>query len=324
MKKIAIIGAGQLGSRHLQGIAQSTIAIDIEVVEPFEASREMAKSRFYEIKNRNMVNSIEFYDTIEKLSCNLDLVIIATGADVRFRVVSELLEKKNVENLILEKVLFQQIDEYKKTEKLLNDTNTKCWVNHPRRMFPVYQKLKKMLQKSKEISFNIQGGDWGLGCNGLHFIDLFSYLVDSTNVTLDTKTLNNKIYNSKREGFVEFNGLLCGKIDNHIFSLYSNSEYVPFIFTLSSDKLVATIYEEEGKIEFKRKEKEWEVELLEKKIIYYQSELSNKILIDIVAYGNSTLPTYQEAMELHIPFISALLGHMNHIDGQNHKICPIT
>ena len=45
MKKIVIIGAGQLGSRHLQGIAQSSFDIAIEVIEPYETSRETAKVR---------------------------------------------------------------------------------------------------------------------------------------------------------------------------------------------------------------------------------------------------------------------------------------
>ncbi len=36
MSKIAIIGAGQLGSRHLQGLAKSDIKISIEVVEPLD------------------------------------------------------------------------------------------------------------------------------------------------------------------------------------------------------------------------------------------------------------------------------------------------
>ena len=32
--KIALIGAGQLGSRHLQALANSSLKISIEVVEP--------------------------------------------------------------------------------------------------------------------------------------------------------------------------------------------------------------------------------------------------------------------------------------------------
>ena len=171
MKKIAIIGAGQLGSRHLQGIAQSKINIDIEVVEPFEQSRIMAKDRYYEIENRKNINNIHFYESIKELSTNLDIVIVATGANVRSKIVIELLKLKQVKYLILEKVLFQTIEEYFIVEKILKETNTLCWVNHTRRMFPFYTKLKQLFKNSEQISYNYQGGDWGVGCNALHFID---------------------------------------------------------------------------------------------------------------------------------------------------------
>lgn len=324
MKKIAIIGAGQLGSRHLQGVAKSSIKINIEVVEPFENSRKIAEERYYEIENRDNIESINFLESINQLSNTFDLVIVATGADVRFKVIKELLESKKVKNLVLEKVLFQSIDEYYKTERLLEQQNVKCWVNHPRRMFPSYKKLKDLLLGSQQISYNFQGGAWGLGCNSLHFIDHLAYLVDSTDVQLDTQYLDNQIYNSKRNGFIEFNGLLTGKIGNHTFSLYSNSAYSPSIFTIVSDKIVANIDESNGRIELKLKENNWKTEIIEEKIVYYQSELSNKIISDILLDENSLLPTYNESMKLHVPFISSLLEHMNKIDNKEHKICPIT
>ncbi|MDH4944074.1 Gfo/Idh/MocA family oxidoreductase [Sulfurimonas sp. C5] len=324
MKKVAIIGAGQLGSRHLQGIAQSSIKIDIEVVEPFESSRKRAEERYYEVQNRDNVNSIKFFEAVEELSATLDLVIIATSADVRFKIIDELAKNKKVKNLILEKVLFQKIEEYYQTEKLLDESGIKCWVNHPRRMFPVYKQLKTLLEGSKQVSYNFQGGDWGIGCNALHFIDHLAYLVDSNNIELETKCLDPKIYNSKRSGYIEFNGLLNGKIDNHTFSLYSNSTYSPMILTIVSDKLIANIDEENGKIDLKLRENNWKSESLEEKIVYYQSELSNKIVTDVLVDNNLILPTYSEAMSLHIPFIRSLLEHMNKIENKEHKICPIT
>lgn len=324
MKKIVIIGAGQLGSRHLQGIAQSSIDISIEVVEPFESSRETAKERYEEISNNDHVVNIAFFDNISRLSSNIDMVIVATSADVRTKVVSELLETKNVDTLILEKVLFQTIEEYSSMEKLLEKTNTQCWVNHPRRMFPIYKELKEKLKDASQVSYNFQGGDWGLACNGLHFIDHLAYLVNSTDLSLDNKYLNEKIYDSKRKGFVEFNGLLSGKIANHTFSLYSNKEVTLSLFTIVSDVLIATIDEGLGEIKIATKENNWKSETIKEKIIYFQSELSNILIEDIFVNKKCYLPTYKEAMELHVPYIKCLLEHMENTTRQNHKICPIT
>jgi len=323
-KKIVIIGAGQLGSRHLQGIAQSTFDISIEVLEPFESSRKIAEERYYQIKNRGNVVDINFYDSILKLSNEIDLCIVATGSDVRFKIIQELLDSKNVKNIILEKVLFQSIKEYYDTEKLLEKTQTLCWVNHPRRMYPFYKKLKSYLQNAKQISYCFHGGAWGLGCNGLHFIDHLAYIANATGLQLSNEFLNNEIYNSKRKGYLEFNGLLSGKIANHSFSLYSNENVVPSMLTISSDIIVLKIDETAGKILISKKENDWMWEEINEKIIYFQSELSQIFLNDILINNTCSLPSYKESMSLHIPFIECLLNQMEKVKNKKYTICPIT
>lgn len=324
MRKIVIIGAGQLGSRHLQGIAQSPIDISVEVVEPFESSRKTAEDRYNQIENRKNVKEISFYDCIDKLSDDIDLVIIATASDVRFEVLKELLSKKNVENIVLEKVLFQSLEEYSKVEILLHEASTKCWVNHPRRMYPTYKKLKIELAKAKQVSYSFQGGDWGLGCNGLHMIDHLAYLTDSTNLMLYNELVDDKIYDSRRSGFIEFNGQITGKLDNNPFSLYSNASSAPSIFTIVSDVLTAIIDEQKGEMILRKKEDNWEAKLVKEKIVYFQSELSSKLIEDILIKKKCDLPTYKEAMNLHIPFISFLLNKMEKITNKGHTLCPIT
>jgi hypothetical protein len=323
-KKIVIIGAGQLGSRHLQGVAQSSFDISIEVVEPFESSRVIAEERYNQIKNRSKVEKIEFYDSIDKLSNDIDLAIVATSSDVRSKVIRELLSKKNVDNLVLEKVLFQTIEDYASIEQLLDKTNTRCWVNHPRRMFPVYKQLKQELQSANQISYNFQGGNWGLACNSLHFIDHLSYFADSTKLTLDGRFLDNKIYDSKRKGFIEFNGLLSGKVANHTLSLYSNPAATPSIFSIVSDILIANIDEAKGILVISKKENNWEEEIRKEKIVYFQSELSSILIEDILISNKCLLPTFKEAMELHVPYIQCLLKKMDKINGKKNKLCPIT
>lgn len=45
MKNIAIIGAGQLGSRHLQALAQVNADVILHIVDPSEQSLEVSKQR---------------------------------------------------------------------------------------------------------------------------------------------------------------------------------------------------------------------------------------------------------------------------------------
>lgn len=321
--KIGLIGAGQLGSRHLQGIANSNIQLEIEVVEPYENSMKIAKERYYEALN-DVEKKINFYKNIDELSLNLDLVIVATTADVRFNIVKELLNKKNVKFLILEKVLFQKINEYYLLEELLNKKNVKCWVNHPRRMFLFYKNLKKELLNSKQIYFNVEGGNWALGCNGLHFIDVFSYLSNNTNIHIDNSGLHNKIYESKRQKFIEFNGNLKGSIGEHIFSIFSHVDTMPIIMTILADNLHIVIDEENGYIRYAKKDTNWDWKVKQEKIVYFQSELTSLLMEDILIKNSCDLPTYKEAMKLHIKFINSLLEHMNKIKNENCSVCPIT
>lgn len=324
MKKIALIGSGQLGSRHLQGLAKSSISISIEVVEPFEGSRNTAKQRFEEIPLNDKIEKINFYESISQLSDELDLVIIATNADVRYAVVKELLENKKVNNLVLEKVLFQRVEEYYKIEELLNNTETKCWVNHPRRMFPLYKNLKKELSNVNQIHFSVSAGAWGLGCNGLHFLDCFEYLSDNQNIELDTKYLNKKLYDTKRAGFKEINGMITGRIDNHTFSINCFEEEVsPLQFNISSNELNIIIDEANGWYRISKKENSWKQEIIEEKIIYFQSELTN-IVVEDIFNGNCFLPTYKEAMNLHIKYLEVLISHINSFSDIKYNFCPIT
>lgn len=324
VKKIALIGAGQLGSRHLQGLAKSNLQISIEVVEPIENSRNIAKQRFEEVPHNNKIVDMVFFENISQLSTELDLVIVATNADVRFGVVKELLENKKVDNLVLEKVLFQKIDEYYKIESLLKATNTKCWINHPRRIFPFYKELKKILSTTSDIYFSISGGAWGLGCNGLHFLDCLQYLVNAEVASIDTQYLIKRLYETKRVGFKEINGLLAGRISGNLFTINCFAEEIsPLQFNITSKDVNVLIDEENGWYRISKKSNAWKPEINIEKIVYLQSELTN-VLLETIFQNECFLPTYKEAMTLHVKYLNVLLDHINSFCDTKYDFCPIT
>jgi len=322
MKKIVIIGVGQLGSRHLQGVSQADFDISIEVVDPNISSLKIAKERYEEITDKQYVQEIKFLKSIDELSSQIDLAIIATSANIRSKVIKELVVKKDVKNLILEKILFQTLEEYDDIEVILEENHISCWVNHPRRMFPIYENLKDMFIHSSELFYSFSASNWGLACNALHFIDHLSFLTNENSLELNCDFLDKKIYSSNREGFIEFNGLLAGKLGNHKFVLYSNRDDFAYNFTISDNNKIVNIDENNNKIIINYKD--GKIEIIEEKIVYYQSELSQLILRDLFINNVVKLPTFKEAKSLHIPFIESLLSHLEKIDGKKHKICPIT
>ncbi|MGE4465986.1 Gfo/Idh/MocA family oxidoreductase [Sphaerochaeta sp.] len=322
--KVALVGAGQLGSRHLQGLASCLSAMDIFVVEPSAVACEVAEQRFNEIRVIGGKKTLEFIGSVEGLPECLDVVIVATNSDVRFGVTHKLLTDHKVRFLILEKVLFQSVSEYERTSELLKEARTKCFVNHTRRCFPFYQQLKKELSAASEISFSVSGGAWGLGCNGLHFIDIFSFLCGGGDVSVSPENLNNVVYETKRKGFVEFNGCLNGKIGKNNFSLVCLESQSPHVVNITSDVFNAYIEEGTGFARFSRKEDGWKKSGTETKIVCYQSELSGVVVDELMKNGTCMLPEYDESAKLHVPFIRALMKKMTDIDGFEHNICPIT
>ena len=118
MYKILIIGAGQLGSRHLQGILGSNITATIEVVDPSDLSIKNAIERSLEINYDKNKLKVNFYHNLNQISKEIDLCIIASTADKRFDIINSLLTSSKVKNLILEKILFQSINEYDIIDKL--------------------------------------------------------------------------------------------------------------------------------------------------------------------------------------------------------------
>jgi len=324
MIKLLLVGAGQLGSRYLQGLKLINQDVTIEVVEPNLNAQKVAYERYEQIKGNDHVVNLSFFKNLSEASEQIDIAIIATNADHRFNIVTELLKTKTLRFLILEKVLFQKLEEYNLSSELIKTKNIDCWVNHTRREFPFYKKLKNVLSEEKQISFSVQGGDWGLACNGLHFIDLVSYLANSDRLTLNKEYLNDKIYPSKRMGYIEVQGTLIGKLGAHSFSLYSNESPGVHLITIASDNYRYIIDETKGIIRRASAGNQWNWEEWQEKIVYFQSELTHTIVEDILTKGHCQLPTYAEAMALHKPFIAALLEFYNKLTNGKHDRLPIT
>lgn len=96
------------------------------------------------------------------------------------------------------------------------------------------------------------------------------------------------------------------------------------IITISSDSLQVLIDETNGWSRFSTKESGWKWEEERGKIVYFQSELTNMVAEDILLTGRCDLPTLDEAIKLHVPFIKGLLEHINQHSAEKHIICPIT
>lgn len=325
LKTIALIGAGQLGSRHLQALAKIDIPVTLQVVEPSEDALRIAKKRYLEIPTNENIYSINFLSKIDELNADINLCVIATNADVRFQVFQEFASKKNVSNIIFEKIVFQSDQHFKKARRLSLQKDISCWVNCPRRMFPIYNQIKEIMAGDHKINLQVSGGDWGLACNAMHFIDLLAFLSQSTSFKLGISGLDPKVWQSKREGFIEVTGKLTGTFSNGSrieFKSIAGSEE-PIRVSINNSQVKTVLDEGRGVAKIFRRENNWNEEIVEFKFPF-QSDLTHLAAKEIIESGACKLTGFNESSLLHQPFLGAIKKHIETIEYRKYDCCPIT
>lgn len=327
MKNIVIIGGGQLGSRHLQGLSLLNGISNIFVIDPSEDALKVAQKRLDEVPEKIKGNHYFYFNDYKDLPNSIDLAIIATNSDVRKKVLVQLISKFSVKSLVLEKFLFQIESDFYEIKKIVSEQKIKAWVNCPRRIYPDYIKLKKYLNNTKIIEFNIYGSAWSLASNSIHMIDLFAYLTNCTNYTFSKINLLPELFENKRKGFIEFNGIIHGGFVNgpifRICSYPAGNENL--IIEVITDNSIIKIDESKKKI-VKQQKKDfcWEI-LTEEFNICYQSQLTQIVADQILAKNYCALPSINEAIKLHIPLFNIFLNHLKIIkNDMSINLCPIT
>ena len=188
---ILLFGCGNIGSRHFQSIIDLNYISNFYIIEK-DLNRENEIKKKFKKKINEQKNKINFLNSINKVKLNyIDIIIVATNADVRYKVALKLIRKFSFNHMILEKVLFQKINDYIYFEKKINNLKSKIWVNCNRRTIPYFQKLKKKI-KHNLLKIEIIGSNWNLASNAIHFIDLFAYLISDTNLNINIKNLHKK------------------------------------------------------------------------------------------------------------------------------------
>lgn len=312
MKKIFIIGAGQLGSRHLQALKNIKIPLNINVIDPSKKSLDIAKQRYDSIKiiDNNNVSYYESINDVDSLSI-VDLVIIATSSNVRFQATIQLLNKFSVKTIIFEKILFNNPKDYSKIHKLLKSKNVNAYVNCPMRMMSFYKDIKTSFEGSR-FKYIVSGSQYGLVTNLIHYLDHISYLNQNSEYTSDTNFMNKELIESKRKGFYELHGTFQANFKNGTqgFINCESKGNSPIIIQAFNDKVHFISRESEGKVLIARAENDWRWEKIEFEIPF-QSQLTTILVEDILSKNSCLLPSYEESMKIHLPYLDSLLEFIN-------------
>ena len=291
---ILIIGLGNIGLRHLEGALKLKCKLNFFLIDTSLKAIENSKT-LVKKKNTNLKSVFLYSNIIINFNEIIDCAIIATTADIRFKITNDLLNKNKITNKKIEKVLFNNIKEYK---QILNRTKTnkiKTYVNYPRKFMPDYHHLKKKLINQKIISIKICGFGWGLASNIFHFLDIFVFLVGDKNFYLYKNNLSKKLFKSKRNKFLEARGELVFKtLGNYKLTCIDDKNYIANFLKIETENFVILVDEAKNTIN-KTYFKEVNKSKIEKFNFLYQSEITGQYIDYIINKKKLSLSSLEES-----------------------------
>lgn len=305
MKKIVIIGAGQLGSRHLQSLNLINQELEITVVDPSLSSLETARSRF-EATIKDTKHQISYQQDIN-LGGTIDVIIVASTAQSRRAIVERIFNGKTpVNHLVLEKLLFTQEQDYYDIADLLAKQQTKTWVNCTMRMMPYYQNLGKLFDQ-QAVQYRVSGSQYGLVTNAIHYLDHLAYITGTSNFELDTRYLDQQIIESKRAGYYEVTGTLIAQFANgSTASLHCDKAgMAPTQIEIFSNEHRIISREWEQRAWQTSLADDWKWQEVEAGIPF-QSSLTAELVNSLLEKDQCALTDYQTSMHIHLQLLNPL------------------
>jgi len=321
-KRISIIGCGNIGSRHLQAISKLKQSLIIDVVEPDNNAKTLAKSRLKEMNPEMDNHKFNWYSNLNELDCASDLVIIATTSNGRANLIKTLLEKGH-SRFLVEKIVCQSHIEYQELLSNMHSFNAKGWVNTPRRYFKSYQKIIHYLSDSNFYNLSVIAGNEGLGSNAIHFIDIFSWLTNDYQLKLTGEFLKDQLLTNKRgDKFLEFVGTITGTAKNGslLTITFLPSDNMPLTVDLSGDDKRIIINETNQTILHTSNIKDIDLDFHTE----YQSNISLDVANDILINDDCLLPSLENSFHTHSELFRIFDLHVEKILKQKNILCPIT
>ncbi|XDD51533.1 Gfo/Idh/MocA family oxidoreductase [Leptospira sp. WS92.C1] len=322
MKTIAVVGTGQLGSRHLQSLGKLDKDTILYAVDPNPETLHTAK-KIYDQFRIDHSPELKLLTSLADLPQKIDLAIIACSSKERLEVIKSLVSNvEKIQYLILEKVLFPNLSDYEEADKIFQSFGIQVWVNcNKRSNSTLFSDFEKLYEGEGSLKFEVSGSDWGLACNSIHFLDFFTSLTKNRELTLNGSLLDRNIFSAKRPGYIEFSGTLFGETSNgdEIRIEDRKGMNLPFTISLRTPKLNWIIDMRSDSYEIQ------DGSGLRQIPIQYQSQLTAVIANDLFATGICRLPSFQENSYLHQKMLTVLIQHLNVIGFKDPKVqCPIT
>jgi predicted dehydrogenase len=321
---VVVVGAGEIGSRHLQGLAHMDRALApvIWAVDPDDGARRTARARYEEVSRPDSPD-LELRADLDGVPGPPELVVVATTARHRADIVEGLLRDAAPAALVLEKVLFQRTADLDRIGRLLADAGVPTWVNLPRRYAAAWDDLAARAEGASWALLSVSGGDWGLACNAVHLLDMVQRLGGTPEVTVDGSLLDPGVVPAKRSGYYEVQGTL-GARAGAVRALLTSAPVAGLArqVTLETDAGRWHLETADGAEVVVTTSGEGPVRR-EHPPMPMQSRLSGQVATEILTTGTCRLPDYRTSARAHRALLPVLLDHFPPELIEEDR-CPIT
>jgi len=286
---ILLVGSGNIGFRHIQNLHRLK---EIKNIYIYDIDFNQYDKFKLKIKSNKL---IFLYQDLYK-NLNFKLAIIATTVDHRFTILKEIINNnKNLEVIILEKILFKNKIQFTNILSLSRKNKILIYANYPRNIWNFYKELK-IHTLNKKIKLVIRGKNWNMLSNISHFLSLFNFLNSSKKIELNYDKTSINVKKSPRVGYDEIEGKIV--FTNNLFSeliAVSNSYQTENLISIESEDFKMKVIENKKiHLIYSKDEKRFKKFSSEKPLIF-QSDLSYKILKEYIRKKNISLPTLYES-----------------------------
>lgn len=204
--KAIVIGAGQLGSRHAQSLAKLDGMDCIVLIDPSEASLDLAELRILEVGFHGEIRKLT---KLEHQIRGVSLAVVSTSSKHRLSATRAIQEWSDSKTVLLEKLLAPNLKELAELAATVRGDYREYWVNCPMPYFEHYSLISSTLEMAGgdgPVSYEVQASNLGLVTNSIHYLDHFARLLpDELSLSVDFCGELDLI-SSKRRGYSELTG----------------------------------------------------------------------------------------------------------------------
>ena len=319
--KVLIVGCGNLGRWHIKGLETSKHDITLFVADHSPmAMQNLATFLEEHMRRPSNVHVVKIGLSDRDLSGlpKLDLVIVATTAKDRVNLIASLQRSISADYWLIEKLVEQTSENMRRIVVIMQGQTV--YVNHPRRVMPLHQKLFSDLAGIQNVKLICRGPETiGIASNTSHFIDLLSWWCGGEPTYIKTDKLMQNWYQTKRAEFWDVSGTLEVEFDNaSALKFTASSDFDKFLLEVQiDDELYCEVLESENLIKYSDRTCATVSTLS-------QSEMTGLILDKVIAEGQCELPELRHSVQHNILLIEALQEHWRRYGVVKHDIMPIT